>query len=82
MKKLKSHIFRLASTLLSLTLLLTSALPAFAQSEVVMADTFRAEGKIYVVVAVILLIFAGIVAYMIRIDRKLSRVEKELDIND
>jgi CcmD family protein len=45
-----------------------------------MADAFRAEGKIYVVVAVILLIFAGLLIYMVRIDRKLKRLEKELDM--
>jgi hypothetical protein len=42
-----------------------------------MADTFRSNGKIYVVVAVILTIFAGIVIYLIRLDRKMSRIEKQ-----
>ena len=42
-----------------------------------MADTFRAEGKIYVVVAILSIVFAGIVMYLIRLDRKLSRLEKE-----
>ncbi|WKN32878.1 CcmD family protein [Porifericola rhodea] len=58
-----------------------SSIAAVAQAaeEIGMADTFRAEGKIYVVVAVILLIFAGMVVYMFNIDRKLSRLEKELD---
>jgi hypothetical protein len=45
-------------------------------SEPEMADTFRSNGKIYVVIAVILVIFAGIIAYLIRLDRKISRVEK------
>jgi len=68
--------------ILSLCLILTSAVPTLAQQteEVTMADTFRAEGKIYVVVAVILLIFAGLVIYMVRIDRKVKRLEKELDM--
>jgi hypothetical protein len=43
-----------------------------------MADTMRQEGKIYVVVAVMLLLFSGFVAYAIRIDQKVSRLEKEL----
>jgi CcmD family protein len=52
---------------------------AFAQNEnVEMADTFRSNGKIYVVVAVILAIFAGIIIYLIRLDKKISRLEKEL----
>ncbi len=43
-----------------------------------MADTMRQEGKIYVVVAVILLLFSGFVIYAIRIDRKVGRLEEEL----
>lgn len=42
-----------------------------------MADTFRSNGKIYVVIAVILTIFAGIIIYLIRLDRKMSRIEKQ-----
>jgi hypothetical protein len=46
------------------------------ERNVEMADTFRSNGKIYVVVAVILTIFAGIIIYLIRLDRKISRLEK------
>ena len=42
-----------------------------------MADTMRSNGKIYVVIAVILIIFAGIIIYLIRLDRKMTRIEKE-----
>lgn len=41
-----------------------------------MADRLRADGKIYVVVAVLLTIFIGIIAYVIRLDRKIGRLEK------
>jgi CcmD family protein len=50
-----------------------------AQSEVAMADAMRENGKIYVVVAILAIIFAGIVVYLIMIDRKTARLEKELD---
>ena len=43
-----------------------------------MADTMRSNGKIYVVIAVILTIFAGIIIYLIRLDRKMTKLEKEL----
>lgn len=43
-----------------------------------MADVMRQNGKIYVVVGVILLIFSGLLIYIIRIDRKVSVLEKEL----
>ena len=45
-------------------------------------DTMRQDGKIYVVVAVILLIFSGMVIYLIRIDQKVSKLEKELRLNE
>lgn len=43
------------------------------------ADFFASIGKIYVVVAVILLIFIGVVIYLIRLDRKISKLEAELN---
>jgi hypothetical protein len=42
-----------------------------------MADAMRSNGKIYVVVAVILTIFAGLIIYLVRLDRKISRLEKQ-----
>lgn len=44
-----------------------------------MADNMRAEGKIYVVVAILVTILAGFVVYTIRIDSKVTKVEKALD---
>lgn len=41
-----------------------------------MADQLRENGKIYVVVAVILLLFIGFFIYLISIDRKLSKLEQ------
>ena len=51
------------------------------QSNVAMADQLQTDGKIWVVVGVIALIFAGIITYLIRLDSKLTKVEKELNIN-
>ncbi len=48
-----------------------------AQAQVEMADTLRSEGKIYVVVAILLVIFIGIIYYLITIDRKVSRLENK-----
>ncbi len=42
-----------------------------------MADAMRANGKIYVVVAVCLTILLGLIAYVFAIDRKISKLEKE-----
>ncbi len=46
--------------------------------EVEMADTMRSEGKIYVVVAILVLILAGLIGYLITIDKKVSNLEKRL----
>lgn len=50
----------------------------YTNSTVEMADVMRSNGKIYVVVGVILIIFLGIVFYMIKVDRKLSKIEGEV----
>lgn len=47
-----------------------------AQS-VQMADELRQSGKIYVVVGTIALIFIGILVYLVLIDRRLSKIEKD-----
>jgi hypothetical protein len=41
-----------------------------------MADGMRSNGKIYVVVAVLLIILAGLIFYVFQVDRRLTRVEK------
>ena len=46
------------------------------RSAVEMADTFRADGKIYVVIAVLGILFVGLITYLIYLDKKISRLEK------
>lgn len=41
------------------------------------ASLMRSNGKIYVVVAVLLTILIGLFIYLIRIDQKITRLEKE-----
>ncbi|WP_262501383.1 CcmD family protein [Roseivirga echinicomitans] len=43
-----------------------------------MADTMRSNGKIYVVVAVIMILFVGFSIYTISVDKKISKLEKEV----
>lgn len=52
--------------------------PAFAQ-HAEMADKLRAEGKIYILVALILIVLFGLISYLFVTDRKLSRLEKTLN---
>jgi CcmD family protein len=67
----------MATKLRLLFLLLAFSSSLLAQNEIEMADAFRADGKIYVVVAILSIVFTGIVLYLIRLDRKVSRMEKE-----
>jgi hypothetical protein len=65
---------------LSLFTILFSGLSALSQQQsngVEMADTLRSNGKIYVVVAVLLIILTGLIIFLIRIDRKISKLEKK-----
>jgi cadmium resistance protein CadD (predicted permease) len=67
---------KIGKFLFAILILVTSA-PAYAQ-EPEMADTMRSEGKIYVVVSIILVIFSGLIAYLILLDRKIGKAEKRL----
>ncbi|HLT71389.1 MAG TPA: hypothetical protein VKZ75_01995 [Cyclobacteriaceae bacterium] len=63
---------------LAIILLLTGQL-ARAQEQVEMADAMRANGKIYVIVGIVVIILAGMVAYLFLLDRKITRLENEVE---
>ena len=69
MKKMKSFI----PTLTALLLLFST--PIFAQTQE--PDFMRSLGKIYVVIAVIIAIFIGIVIFLIYLDRRLTKLERD-----
>lgn len=49
-----------------------------APKKVEMATKFYGEGKIYIVIAVLLIIFIGIVTYLFSLDKKITKIEQEL----
>jgi CcmD family protein len=73
---------RLAGVWCLLHLVLFNATSALAQAPVPdaaeMADTLRQSGKIYVVVAAVVIIVAGLLFYLISLDRKVSKLEQEI----
>ena len=75
MRKTACLVLFLASSLLSV--LTAAAQGNDGNTNVEMADVLRSNGKIYIVVAVLVTILAGLFLYVIRLDRKISRLEKE-----
>jgi CcmD family protein len=64
--------------LLSFLMMIVIASASAQQNEPVeMASGLYQSGKIYVVVIVICIIFIGITGYLISLDRKISKLEKE-----
>lgn len=69
---------KLMKKIITLLVLVLNAPYLFAQQPPAeMADTMRSNGRIYVVVAVMLTILIGLVLYVVRLDRKIGKLEKE-----
>jgi hypothetical protein len=70
-------------TLVLLFICQALSMPLWAQGDtsagkpVEMADKFRADGKIYVVVVVVVMILLGLIWYVARLDRKISKLEQK-----
>ena len=67
---MKAYLFLLFSLLISFV--------SQAQTEIEMADQFRADGKIYVVVGVVLVILIGLFVYLFQLGHRISLIEKTL----
>ncbi|MBN8878421.1 MAG: CcmD family protein [Sphingobacteriales bacterium] len=66
----------------SLSLLVVLLFAAVAQAQNVAGEssfgqTMRSNGRIYVVIAVMTTILVGLFLYLIRLDKKVSKLEKE-----
>jgi hypothetical protein len=68
-----------ASRVVGFVILLFASFEAFCQAatEVEMADVLRKDGKIYTVVAGVIVILTAMVILLIRVDRKLFRLERQ-----
>lgn len=64
-----------------LTLLMLLPVFCHAQNPPEMADTFRSNGKIYVVLLVICTIFAGIILFLVFLERKIKKLERNPNNN-
>lgn len=68
---------RKSSILLLISIIVFSVLAKAQNAEPEMADVMRSNGKIYVVVLVLATIFAGIIWYLIRLDKKIGKIEQQ-----
>jgi hypothetical protein len=67
----------LSSRLIIGALLLTLSMAAFGQNtRSSMDNVMRSNGQIYVVIAVMLTILIGLLLYLVRLDKKISKMEK------
>lgn len=72
---MKNHLSLLfIKPILFLTFLL-SAVTSYA-SDIEMSDRMRADGMIWVVIAVLCIIFTGILVFLFMIERRLKKLEK------
>lgn len=67
------------STLALLAISVLLPLASNAQEKVEMADVMRSNGKIYVIVGIILIVLTGLFVYLFSIDRKITGLEKKLE---
>ena len=72
MKKLKSLLFTLAALIMSTAV--------YAQDEKPVGEFMHSRERSYVVIAVMLTILVGLILYVIKIDRKISKLEKRNEI--
>jgi len=80
-------VFKFLPYILSFLFLISEVTFAHAQNEpstnsnYTIDNVLRSNGMIYVVVGVIVIILAGLILYLTSIDKKVSKLEKEMHEN-
>ena len=65
-------------TILTLILSLISTATVWAQgNDIEMAEMMRSDGKIYIVISVLMIIFIGFIVYLKRLDSRITKMENE-----
>jgi uncharacterized membrane protein len=72
MRKISKLIFK---TLLIIPFILSFAPRIHAQESI---DFLRSTGKIYSVIAVVVIVFLGIIFFLIRLEKKVKEIEKKV----
>ncbi len=74
---MKNQFYKILSLLI--LMVLPNVLKAQSDGSIEMADTMRSEGKIYVVVLIVAIVFTGLIIFAFNSDRKISKLEKEIE---
>ena len=72
-----TNLYKKTALFFALVVLSTVAVAQEQNQRVEMAEGLYQSGKIYVVITVVAIIFTGITAYLIVLDRKISKLEKQ-----
>ena len=65
-------------SILSFFMVLLSSLSVMAQGDMPTGDIMRSQLKIYVVVAVLLIIFSGIIVFLFAMERRVKALEEKV----
>ena len=74
---MKNQVFKILS--LITLFILPLVLKAQTDGSIEMADTMRSEGKIYVVILIVAIVFTGLIIFAFNSDRKISKLEKDVE---
>ncbi len=68
---------KINSFLLVLAFLFNSLISFSQEKQSGIGEVMRSNGRIYVVLGVMLIILLGIILYLVRLEKKINRLEKE-----
>ena len=68
---------KIKSRILLVSIGMIQCFSSFGQDQKIPESFMRSNGKIYVVMAICLTILAGLIVYLISIDRKIKKIEEE-----
>lgn len=61
---------------------LTLVTPIWAQSATERSDWMRSNGLLFIVIGVLVIIFIGLVLYLLLLDRKLKKLEQSINTEE
>lgn len=65
-----------------LLICLTLTTPMWAQSATERSDWMRSNGLIFIVIGVLVIIFIGLILYLLLLDRKLKKIEQSINTEE